>query len=99
MQTSKERTKSITTQLETKTALNLKRLCNGLSAEYNLINRNSSLIRVVQLNSQRSKAISSQMRQKIVEENIDVLLLQEPYAYKCNIRGYGLDVVWLRDAQ
>lgn len=52
-----------------------------------------SLIRVVQLNGQRSIDVSSQMRQNLEEEYIDILLLQEPYVYRGIVKGYGLNRV------
>lgn len=45
---------------------------------------------VAQLNLQNSKLVTSQIRQTLLEQNIDILLAQEPYSVRGKIAGFGL---------
>lgn len=49
----------------------------------------SNGLRIIQLNMHGSKLVSSELRTKIDRNNIDLLLLQEPYAWKNRVVGLG----------
>lgn len=45
-------------------------------------------MRIAQINAQRSRVVAAEMAKNIKDLNIDILCIQEPYAYKNDIRGY-----------
>lgn len=49
------------------------------------------IIRLGQLNARGSRAVTDEIRQLTHEQKLDILLLQEPYCFKNNIQGLGLD--------
>lgn len=46
-------------------------------------------IKIVQINAQRSIKVANELRKTVEEKNIDVLILQEPYLYKKQVKGYS----------
>lgn len=46
------------------------------------------VIRIAQINAQRSVAISANLELIMGEKSLDILCLQEPYVYKGKVRGY-----------
>jgi hypothetical protein len=49
-------------------------------------------MRLVQVNIDRGKGLTLELRDTIKDQDIGVLLIQEPYEFKGNIRGFGLGV-------
>lgn len=50
--------------------------------------RHNRLFKVLQVNGQRAAAVAGQLRVKVVEEELSVLLLQEPYVAFNRVSGY-----------
>lgn len=45
---------------------------------------------VAQLNLQNSKLVTSQLRQTLIDQDIDILMAQEPYSVRGKVAGFGL---------
>lgn len=45
-------------------------------------------LRLAQINAQRSSTASADLEMIIREQSVDVLCIQEPYAYKGKVRGF-----------
>jgi len=54
------------------------------------IDRQSNILRVGQLNLQNTKAAGDEARQTLVSQNMDVLMLQEPYSVGGQVKCFGL---------
>lgn len=50
------------------------------------------MIRAVECNLDRSKGVTSELRQMAVKENVDVIAVQEPYIYRGKIKSFGVNV-------
>lgn len=46
-------------------------------------------LRLLQINGQRARLVMSQLRKVLCDEDIDILLLQEPYCFKGEIAGFS----------
>lgn len=46
-------------------------------------------IRILQINAQRSLKVANELRKITEEKKIDILVLQEPYLYKRQVKGYS----------
>lgn len=45
-------------------------------------------IKIAQINDQRSTATTAELQKIMIDDNRDVMCIQEPYAYKGQVRGY-----------
>uniref|UniRef100_A0A1B6E1N0 Reverse transcriptase domain-containing protein n=1 Tax=Clastoptera arizonana TaxID=38151 RepID=A0A1B6E1N0_9HEMI len=61
-----------------------------MTSRHNHGNQGTSWVRVLQLNAQRSVAVSGMLRQKAHEEAIDVLCIQEPLCGFGRVQGFPI---------
>jgi len=47
-------------------------------------------LKIVQINAQRSVAVATDLRAALVDTDIDIISIQEPYSLDGKVRGYGL---------
>lgn len=45
-------------------------------------------LHILQINAQRSKAVVDQIKERIVDRCVDIVLIQEPYVVAGRVRGY-----------
>lgn len=64
----------------------------------NHINNKRLLLRIGQINAGGSRAVTDEIRQIMAERRIDVVLLQEPYCYELNVKGFGLRAKVIEDS-
>jgi len=46
-------------------------------------------LKIAQINTQRSVAVAADLRAGLINTNIDIVCIQEPYSLDGRVRGYG----------
>lgn len=46
-------------------------------------------LRILQVNAQRSLSVTQELRKSVEDNKIDILILQEPYLYEKQVKGYA----------